>query len=241
MAKLGNSEFPEVGLSESVELARRIHDELGGEVRRDGLAIVLGMSPNGGAYGARIGALRMWGLAAGRSILRLTANGVRAASSSTSPESSDVIRMLAASIPLFNELHQRIGNADVDQSVLTALLREITGAETEEVRRRVTLIERIYSGIQPLLETMDSNADDTQRHAALDASTGAVAGHSDHANEHLTDLPEDWIEFRYPDGALRMRETAENLDVLISIAEARRRRLLQEESRRIGYEDRFSR
>ena len=47
MAKLGDCDFPEIGLAESVELTRRIYDELGGDVRRDGLAIVLGMSPAG--------------------------------------------------------------------------------------------------------------------------------------------------------------------------------------------------
>ncbi len=236
MAKLGNSEFPEVGLSESVELARRIHDELGGEVRREGLAIVLGMSPNGGAYGARIGALRMWGLATGRSLLRLTNDGLDAASVELTIEKSDVVRKLAASIPLFNELHQRIGTNNVDQNVLTALLREITGAETTEVLRRVGMVERIYRGIRPLFDAPHV-ATDAERSDALGSDVQARNGQTASQDP----LPPDWMEFRYADGAMRMKETVENLDVLISIAEARRRRLLHSQRDEAHRRPRFTR
>ena len=41
----------------------------------------------------------------------------------------------------------------------------------------------------------------------------------------IENLPEGWMEFRYDDGALRMRETAANLDMLIATLESRRDRL----------------
>ena len=53
---------------------------------------------------------------------------------------------LAGSVPLFNELHDRLGDSGVDQSVLAAMLQEITGAEMENVMYRVALIERIFGG-----------------------------------------------------------------------------------------------
>ena len=211
MAKLGDYEFPEIGLAESIELTRRIYDELGGEVRRDGLAMVLGMSPAGGAFGARVGALRIWGLVTGRGMIELSAAGVRVSSPPSSSEELQVMRRLAASVPLFNELHKRIGDSGVDQSVLAAMLREITGVGMDEVVRRVAVIDRIFEGIREYLGT---SPDDGAEQNAI-ARSGIDGGC----------LPKGWMEFRYEDGALRMRETAANLDMLIATLEARRDRL----------------
>lgn len=217
MAKLGQREFPELPLDESVELARRIHEDLGGEVRRDGLAIVLGMSPTGGAFGARVSALRMWGLASGRSLISLTDLGVQIANCDDVYQEIDLMRNLATSVPLFNEIHQKIGGSSVDQSVLAVTLQEITGAEMDEVARRVAMIERIFGGIKDLL---GSDSDDVADRSGQQPSTTDL--------QKSEDLPSGWIEFRYDDGSLRMRETVENLDVLIGTIETRRDRLIDE-------------
>lgn len=213
MAKLGDYEFPEIGLPESVELTRRIYDELGGDIRRDGLAIVLGMSPAGGAFGARISALRIWGLATGRGLIELTTSGVRVSSPSGPDEEAQVMRRLAASVPLFNELYGRIGDSSVDQNVLAAMIQEVTGVEMDEVVRRVAVIDRIFEGIREYLGTSDDEAD---QNAVSRPHTVASDSES---------LPKGWMEFRYEDGTLRMRETIANLDMLIVTLESRRDRL----------------
>ena len=218
MAKLGQYEFPEIGLADSVELARRIHEDLGGEVRRDGLAIVLRMSTVGGAFGRRVGALRMWGLATGGAVISLTPDGIRIAAPSDALEAAELRRKLAASVPLFNELHDRLGDSGVDQSVLAAMLQEISSAETEDVMRRAALVERIFGGIRGYL---DGSAD-AEIFALVEEQSTAEARESEM-------LPRGWIEFRYDDGALRMKETVQNLDVLIGTLETRRDRLLENE------------
>lgn len=217
MAKLGQREFPEIPLDESVELARRIHEHLGGEVRRDGLAIVLGMSPTGGAFGARVSALRMWGLATGRSLISLTDQGAQIANCDDIHREIELMRSLSASVPLFNELHEKIGDSSIDQNVLAVTLQEITGAEMDDVTRRVAMVERIYGGIKGFLDPeSDHNGDGLlQFQSAADIRNAAA-------------LPPGWVEFRYDDGALRMRETVENLDVLIGTLETRRNRLIDE-------------
>ena len=213
MAKISTFEYPEIGLHESVELARRIYDDLGGDIRRDGLAIVLGMSPTGGAFGTRINALRMWGLVERRGDLKLTKQGIQISTPTSPAEELDAMRKLAASVPLFNELHVRLGDANVDQNVLTVVLQEITGVELHEVMRRVPIIERIFNSIRGLLnESQDYIAPESDQSEATTTDTGP--------------LPKGWIEFRYEDGALRMRETVTNLDVLIGTLESRRDRLI---------------
>lgn len=220
MAKLGQNEFPEIPLAETVDLARRIYDDLGGEVRRDGLAIVLDMSPTGGAFGARISALRMWGLATGRGLITLTQDAILIASNPTPSDENRVIRKLAASVPLFNELHQKIGDANVDQSVMAVMLQEITGAEMSDVTRRVAMVERIFGGIRAHLDS----------ETELDAGQ-SVELQSSSDGDQTPQLPSGWIEFRYDDGSLRMRETVENLDMLIGTLETRRNRLIGEDFR----------
>ena len=215
MAKLADIEFPEAGLDESVDLARRIYDDLGGEVRRDGLAIVLGMSSSGGAFASRIGALRMWGLVSGRGVLKLTEDGIRISEVASLTQRAEIMQRLAASIPLFNELHEKIGNTTIDHSVLAVLLQEITGAEMGEVMRRLPLVERIFEGIR---EYLDESFDPE-----------AASNHESHTSEETEPLPRGWIEFRYDDGTLRLRETVENVDVLIGTLETRRNKLLGNE------------
>ena len=211
MAKLGNYEYPEIGLIQSVELTRRIYDELGGEVRRDGLAIILRMSPAGGAFGTRISALRIWGLVIGRGDIQLSPAALRISSLTSPDEEWEVLRQLSASVPLFNDLHERIGDSNVDQSVLAAMLQEITGVEMDEVVRRVPTISRIFKGIHGYLRASEDDEADPKPISQ--------------SSPDVDVLPKGWMEFRYDDGALRMRETAANLDMLIATLESRRDQL----------------
>ena len=77
MAKLGEYEFPEIGLSESIELGKKIVREFAGEVSRQGLARSLDMSQRGGAFSARLTGLRFGGVGSGGECWRLTLTDVR--------------------------------------------------------------------------------------------------------------------------------------------------------------------
>ena len=91
------------------------------------------------------------------------------------------------------------------------MLQEITGVEMNEVVRRVAMIERIFEGIRGYLN------------ASVDLQVEKNS--MSRIGTNIENLPEGWMEFRYDDGALRMRETAANLDMLIATLESRRDRL----------------
>ena len=94
------------------------------------------------------------------------------------------------------------------------MLQEIAGVEMDEVVRRVAMIDRIFEGIREYLNASD---DDEAYENTVSESRIAVSD---------TDvLPKGWMEFRYADGTLRMRETVANLDMLITTLESRRDRL----------------
>jgi len=151
MAKLGDYEFPEIGLGESIELGKKIAREFAGEVSRQGLARSLGMSQRGGAFSARLGALRMWGVAGGRSHVRVTRDGLRAVTPLSAKESEDARTALARNVALFVEMSARLGDDPYEPDRLAVLLEELSGADRTDVTRRLALIDRIFSEARPYL------------------------------------------------------------------------------------------
>ncbi len=219
MARLGNSEYPEATLTSSVELARRIHAELGGEVRRDGLAHLLGMSAGGGAFAARIGALRIWGLATGRSVLRLTNDGEHAVSSTDSIAKSNAVSRIAGAVPMFVELNSILRPGPVERSVLTVALQDVTGASMPEILTRVQLIERIFDDVRPLLESADE-----LDHRAKDPDVKSSEREEGHRRV-LMPGREGWIDLVFDDGVVSMKETVANIDMMIQALISRKERL----------------
>lgn len=167
MAKLGEYEFPEIGLVESIELGQKIAREFAGEVSRQGLARSLGMSERGGAFSARLGALRMWGVAGGRSRVRVTRDGLRAVTPLSAKESEDARASLARNVSLFVEMSRRLGDDPYAPDRFAVLLEELSGADRTEVARRLALIDRIFSEARPYLPKTEPVQ--AQQHAAPQA------------------------------------------------------------------------
>lgn len=184
MAKLGDHEYPEIGLVESIDLGQKIAREFAGEVSRQGLARSLGMSERGGAFSARLGALRLWGVAGGRSRVRVTRDGLRAVTPLSAKESEDARSALASNVVLFVEMSTRIGEGPYTPDRLAVLLEELSGANRTEVARRLPLIDRIFSEARPFLpkpELVPSQPYESPRTILREQQTGAASsfGHSE--------------------------------------------------------------
>ncbi len=151
MAKLGEYEYPEIGLSESIELGKRISREFAGEVSRHGLARTLGMAERGGAFAARIGALRMWGIVSGRSRLRVTRDGLRAVNPLSPQEVDSARSVLASNVTLFAEMASRMSAGPYDHARLAVLVEEITGADRPTVASRIVLLDRVFTEVRPTI------------------------------------------------------------------------------------------
>ena len=175
MPKLGEYEYPEFTLTETVALGQRIAREFAGEVSRHGLATALGMSERGGAFSSRLGALRVWGVATGRSRIRVTRDGLRASTPLSPQEAEAARKTLAASVPLFVEVAARSGTAPLDQSRLAILLEDVTGAKRQDILARLSVVDRVFSEVRPLLPeaAMRAEAGAAARTAAAGAPSGA--------------------------------------------------------------------
>ena len=157
MAKLGAYEYPEIGLLESIELGKRIAREFAGEVSRHGLARTLGMAERGGAFAARIGALRMWGIATGRSRIRVTREGLRAVNPLSPQEADHAKRTLAGQVSLFAEMASRMGAGPYDQARLAVLVEEVTGEDRSSVASRIANIDRVFGEARPYVQKRTSS------------------------------------------------------------------------------------
>ena len=223
MARLGRYEYPETGLSEAVLLGRRIGGEFGGEVSRAGLARSLGMSERGGAFAARLGAARLWGVCSGRGTVRLTTEGLRAAEPRSPEEADSARRALARSVPLFVEIARRTRGRVVDEAHLAVLLEEITGAGRLEVGRRTAPIARLVNEVLVYL------APEPSAEAELAAPTAAaVLAEAGRTGAQAT-ANEDRIELVLPDGRLSLPESVAGLDAVMLVLRARRERLAARE------------
>tara|TARA_B100000029_G_scaffold5477_2_gene6072 strand:+ start:250 stop:999 length:750 start_codon:yes stop_codon:yes gene_type:complete len=245
MAKLGEYEFPEIGLSESIELGKKIVREFAGEVSRQGLARSLSMSQRGGAFSARLNALRLWGVGTGRSRVRVTKDGLRAVTPLSATEGHRARMTLARNVLLFVEMSNRLGDEPYGIEHLGLLLEELSGTGRVKVARKLTMIDRIFTEARPYLSLDDYGNTAEQSQAAGSALLNRL-GESDSLededdlryadNSAVTqsrqgnDAYSQRIELVLPDGNLSLPETVGNLDAALAVLSARRRLVAAKES-----------
>ena len=216
MSRLGRYEYPDISLSESVDIGGRIAREFAGSVSRRGLARALGLSERGGRFAVVIGALRAWSVAEGRGTLRLTRAGVRAASPVSQAESLQSRAELAGSVTLFADLAARLGDLPPDDARLALLLEEITGAGRLEVESRLPTVQRLLRDVLPYLD-------------AAPAATEMAAADSEPAGElaptPITGNGSGKLELAFSGGRLSLPESADNIDALIALLATRAKEL----------------
>lgn len=253
MAKLGAYEYPEIGLFESIELGKRIAREFAGEVSRHGLARTLGMAERGGAFAARIGALRMWGIATGRSRIRVTREGLRAVNPLSPQEADHAKRTLASQVKMFAEMASRMGAGPYDQARLAVLIEEVTGEDRTMVANRISTIDRVFAEARPHLNKSTASSSSANSNEASQAGKNNVSDFSDSfpvvddipvaeepdrgylskdpsrtsvskaASDRVGEIPR--IEISLPDGQLSLPESVSNIDAALTVLWARRQLL----------------
>ena len=231
MARLGDWEYPEINLSASIDVARKITREFSGEVSRTGLARSLGMSERGGAFASRLAAIRLWGIATGRSRIRLTRDGLRAARPHSPSEAQLAMRDLAQSVPLFVELGKRLPQSSPGPEHLAVFVEEITGADQTAVGQSVTTIDRVFREVRQYLddsgEPYGSSGDQDRREShdspesELQTDRGGVSS-STSWSERQVDTG-GRLELSIPGASLSLPESLENLDLALTVLMARRR------------------
>ena len=244
MAKLGQFEFPEIGLSESIELGKKIVREFAGEVSRQGLARSLDMSQRGGAFSARLNALRLWGVGTGRSRIRVTQDGLSAVAPLSANEGHKARMTLARNVLLFVEVSNRLGDEPYGIERLGVLLEELSGAGRVNVARRLTMIDRIFTEARPYLSLDNSgySAEESQDVSSISSNHSDESdpledqenlGYTDNSTvtqgRRDTGAHSQRIELALPDGNVSLPETVGNIDAALAVLWARRQLVVAEE------------
>lgn len=231
LARIGRHEYPEIPLTAAVEVATRIAREFSGVISRGGLARALGISDRGGRFAAVVGALRAWGIAEGRSAIRLTQDGLRAAAPLSQEESFRARQSLACNVPMFAELAARLGNLPPERTRVALMLEEITGAGRLDVERRLPSIQRLFRDALPYLATSTHGASEETAEPQVafrgpvqpfDAAQDRQAPRASGAE---TQDGAGMIELSFSGGRLSLPETLPNIEAVLAVLEARREEL----------------
>ncbi len=159
-------------------------------------------------------------MAEGRATLRLTSDGLRAANPLSPAEAIAAKSALADSVPLLTQLAARLGEMPVGRDRIALVLQEFTGASAADVRRQLPLIQRLLRDAAPYLRPVSAASDDTVPEQIEQLPADA-------AMQPPTPEP---LEISFSGGRISLPETAENLDAVISVLQARRGRLNEAES-----------
>lgn len=224
MPQLGQFPYPALSLDEALTLAGRIAREFGGSISRDGLARTLDMSPRGGHFSKVLGALRTWGVAEGRSEIRVTQLGLRAVAPVSPAEGKESRGKLVQSVELFRELNQRTSGRMPDTPLLQLLLEEITGAPRLTVEQHVAAIAKVYVGAQP--SRVPSHTEETPPSGPL-----TPVSHPPQSQSGSQPRRGGRIEVSYSEGTMSLPETPENLDAVIAVLQSHRKAASLEPSR----------
>ena len=227
MARLGEYEYPEIELNEAIDVGRRIARQFGGSISRSNLAESLGMSERGGRFAVVVGGLRLWGIAEGRSTLRVTRAGLQASSPVDADEAAGLRARLSGRVPLFSEIASRTRHEAIDPGNLTLVIEEITGASRAEIQQRQPALERTLRDVMPYLRpssaAQQGNGSMPSAPAAADQREPAVESHPYLAA--ASGQGSDRIRLSYPGGELDLEESAASLESAIALLQERRRSL----------------
>ncbi len=220
MARLGEYEYPEIELNEAIDVGRRIARQFGGSISRSSLAESLGMSERGGRFAVVVGGLRLWGVAEGRSTLRVTRPGLQASSPVDADEAAAIRTNLSGRIPLFNEIASRIRHEAIDPGNLTLVIEEITGAARAEVQQRQPALERTLRDVMLYLRQSSSAEPPSMLEPTLAGPGTQAEARSDSART-LVGQGSGRIRLSYPGGELDLEESAASLDSAITLLQER--------------------
>lgn len=223
LTKLGNAEYPDTSLAECLRIARQIRSDFGGEVRRASLAHVLGMSPGGGAFGARLGSLRMWGIVEGRSVLRLTQTAANVVAETEAEALAIFMSELVQSVPFFVELINRIPPGNSDRAVLAATVQEVSEAPMVEVESRLPQIERLLGEARQHMKGSALRQSDSAEERSRTPDGLSMVQQTPLSRDGGKVAPR--IELRFSGGDLSVEETEDNIDLLITALVTRKHRL----------------
>lgn len=146
MGKIGNFEYPEIKITDGIEIARIIQDRFQGKVtNQDAFCAELGhTNPKSGAYAGKVTALRRYGLISGRDALLLTQLATKILIPTSEQEKTEAVAQAIENVELFKKIFERFGEAIPTDNFWVDLV-EITGEDRSIAQKDAMKIRSLYS------------------------------------------------------------------------------------------------
>lgn len=145
MGKIGNFEYPECKITDSIQVARAIEERFKGKVEnQEALSAALGHSNvKSGGYIGKITALRRYGLISGRGELILTQLSKQILHPTSEEEKTESIAQAMENVELFKKIFERLREATPTDSFWVDLV-EITGEDRSVAQKDAIKLRNLY-------------------------------------------------------------------------------------------------
>lgn len=160
MAGIGNAEYPEMFLSEAVEIVERMGRE--SVKTKAGLLDVMGLKTENGYFYHRVSALTKYFGLMDRSLsnVALTPLGERVAHPLSVEDKRAAIAEAAARVPLLKSLFDSLGRNFHDADFRTKL-RDVTQAPLPAIQKVAPYVEKLYRDAVPYMADRTAQSRDT--------------------------------------------------------------------------------
>ena len=204
MAKINNSDYPELSFTEAVRMLKQFHEKLSGKASSfSSLANAFDSSEKSGWFKVKVGDLRKYGLIEGRGEFKISDIGQDILFYNKKEEQQEAIKKVLNNIDLFKSIYERVGKDVQDISTFKAILGDITHAEKSVIQNKAEQIRNIYIDLV-------SNIDDGFSAGAIqkeDARRGQTQSRT------KEDLPDHMINANIEDVYIEMPRTLESVDI----------------------------
>lgn len=145
MGKIGNFEYPEYKITDSLQVAQIIEDQFKGKVESQAaLCSALGhTNPKSGGYIGKITALKRYGLVSGRRELISTPLAQQILHPVSDEEKAEGIASAMENVELFKRIFERLGETMPTDSFWVDLV-EITGEDRSVAQKDAIKLRNIY-------------------------------------------------------------------------------------------------
>jgi len=145
MGTIGNFEYPDYTLTDSLQVAQIIEEQFKGKVENQAaLSAALGhKTVKSGGYIGKITALRRYGLVAGRGELTTTQLAKQVLHPISEEEKTEAIAQVMENVELFKKIFERLGQTMPSDSFWVDLV-EITGEDRSVAQKDAIRIRNLY-------------------------------------------------------------------------------------------------
>ena len=143
MGKIGSYQYPDLKLSEAIEIVSKIINNFKGEITLDGLAEMLRMKKTGGGFITKVSSLRQYGLVSGGQKLIATDLAKRIILSPSQTEKENSKKEAYFKIQLLKDLHERC-DRNTSKMDFDIILKELTKADLLEIKNKSSAIYKLF-------------------------------------------------------------------------------------------------